>query len=86
MFTDDTQFCVSSIYLLDFCSAYRAENLRYHIKHGQNISPQFRQIVGLMCASRFFFFSSHVYGRHTILCVVLFLLDFCSAYRAENLR
>ena len=76
MFTDDTQFCVSSFYLLDFCSTYRAENLRYHIKHGQNISPPFRQIVGLMCASRLFFFSSHVYEHRTTLCGVLLFARF----------
>ena len=76
MFTDDTQFCVSSIYLLDFCSAYLAENLRYHIKHGQNFTPQFRQIVGLMCALRFFFFSSHFYEHRTTLCGVLLFARF----------
>ena len=93
MFTDDTQFCVSSFFLLDFCSAYRAENLRYHIKHGQNFIPQFRQIVGLMCASRFFFLfiaclrTPHIFVRRSFICSIFALLiapKICASYLIYN--
>ena len=34
MFTDTAQSCAVSFYMLDFCSANRAEDLRYQFKHG----------------------------------------------------
>ncbi|MGN0744244.1 MAG: hypothetical protein ACI4MZ_03120, partial [Christensenellales bacterium] len=68
--------------LLDFYSCYRAENLRYQTIHGQALSSQFRQIVGLLS------FSTLIAKATTSPCRAksFALLDFYSCYRAENLR
>lgn len=44
----NTQICVLPRAKLVFCSANRAENLRYQFEQGQKLKPQFRQIICLV--------------------------------------
>ncbi|GEM_PF-2365458 len=39
-----------AVFLCEFLFFYRAENLCYQFGHGQELKPQFRKIVCLVCA------------------------------------